>query len=350
MWARRAAAFRVDPSPRPLHSLDPLAGSSTQDLDDATISPAHWNSDQRGASANLDPMTALIRLHLWPLRALWVVLALALAGPASDALDDRSAPVAAALAGAGWLGWGAALVALLVPRTSSLTVERILVPVGAVAAVAAAAAGSESTVLDVVAVAVGTLAAVVALAPWTTDAFVDGSSYGPERRIALRTPLALVLLAVLTWTVMVIGSTAAVLLLASRQWAAGAAGLILGAAVVWFGARSIHQLSKRWLVLVPTGMVLHDPLVMPEPQLFLRQTMDRLAPAVDDGATDLVIEDLTAGASGLVMALTLSEPVELLVRDGARGTTLRSVDRVLFSPALPSELLAEARQRRLPTA
>lgn len=295
-------------------------------------------------------MTSLLRLRLWPLRVLWVVLALVLSGPAADALDDRSAPVVAALAVAGWLGWGAALVALLVPRTLSLTVVRVLVPAGAVAAIAAAAAGSESTALDVAAVAVGTVAAVLALAPWTTDAFVDGSSYGPERRIALRTPLALVLLAVLTWTVMLAGASAAVTLLAAEQWAAGLAGLIVGAAVVWFGARSIHQLSKRWLVLVPTGMVLHDPLVMPEPQLFLRQTMARLGPAEDDLGPDVVTEDLTAGASGLVMAITLSEPVELLVRDGARGTTLRPVDRVLFSPALPSELLAEARQRRLPAA
>ncbi|MCU1370533.1 MAG: hypothetical protein JWO77_1727 [Ilumatobacteraceae bacterium] len=294
-------------------------------------------------------MSALIRLHLWPLRALWVGLALTLPGPAADALDGRSAPVVAALAVAGWLGWGAALVALLVPRTSSLTVARVLIPVGAVAAVAAASSGSDPSALAIGAVAVGALAAVLALAPWTTDAFVDGSSYGPERRLALRTPLALVVLAVLTWIVMTVGASAAVLLLASRQWAAGAAGLIAGAAVVRLGGRSIHQLSKRWLVLVPTGLVLHDPLVMPEPQLFLRQTMDRLGPAEDAAGDEVVTQDLTAGAAGLVMSLTLSEPVEVLVRDGARATTLRSVDRVLFSPALPTVLLAEAGQRRLPT-
>ena len=89
--------------------------------------------------------------------------------------------------------------------------------------------------------------------------------------------------------------------------------------MVWLGVRSIHQLSKRWLVLVPTGMVLHDPLVMPEPQLFLRQTMARLGAAEVDPAgpadgRELITEDLTAGASGLVMSLSLSEPVELLVR------------------------------------
>jgi hypothetical protein len=277
-----------------------------------------------------------------------VVLALALPSAAADALDGWPGAAAIVVAVAGWAAWGGALVAMLVPRTSSLTVVRVLAPAGGVAAVAAVAAGSDATVLDGVALAVGALVAVVALAPWTTDAFVDGSSYGPERRIALRTPLALALVAVLTWTVMCATAFGAVLLLASEQWAVGAAVLVVAAAAGWFGSRSLHQLSKRWLVLVPTGMVLHDPLVMPEPQLFLRQTMDRLGPAEGEVGPEITTEDLSAGASGLVMSITLSEPVELLVRDGSRGTTLRPVDRVLFSPALPAELLDEARKRRLP--
>ncbi len=295
-------------------------------------------------------MTTLLRLRLWPLRALWVVLALATTGPASDALDDRSTTVAATAAVAAWTLWGAALVALLVPRTLSLTVVRILVPAGAVGAILAVAAGAESTVADGATVMVGALSIVAVLAPWTTDAFVDGSSYGPERRIALRTPLALVLVAAMTWTVTVTGAAGALLLVAARQWAAGLGAVVLGSAIVWLGARSIHQLSKRWLVLVPTGLVIHDPLVMPEPQLFLRQTMARLGPAEAEVGEDLATEDLTAGASGLLMSITLSEPVELLVRDGRRATTLRPVDRVLFSPALPVQFLTEARQRRLPVA
>jgi hypothetical protein len=295
-------------------------------------------------------MTTLLHLRLWPLRVLWVVLALAAAGPAADALDQRSTAVAAALAVTAWVAWGAALVALLVPRTSSMTVARIVVPAGAVGAILVVALGNDSTLADAATVLVGALAIVAVLAPWTTDAFVDGSSYGPERRIALRTPLALVLLAVVTWAVTVTGAVGAVLLIAAQQWAAGMGAVVLAAAVVWFGARSIHQLSKRWLVLVPTGLVIHDPLVMPEPQLFLRQTMARLGPAESEVGAEVITDDLTAGASGLVMSITLTEPVELLVRDGSRGTTLRPVDRVLFTPALPAQLLAEARQRRLPVA
>ena len=293
-------------------------------------------------------MHALIRLRLWPLRVLWVVLALAVSSVSADALVDASTPVVAVLAVAGWAAWGAALVALLVPRTLSLTVVRIIIPAGGAAAVVAVGQGSSLTFVDGASLVIAALAVVAVLAPWTTDAFVDGSSYGPERRIALRTPLVLALVATLTWLVVVLGAVTGVLLLAAQQWVAGALGVVLGGAIVWFGARSIHQLSKRWLVLVPTGMVLHDPMVMPEPQLFLRQTMTRLGPAEQDLPAEVVTEDLSAGASGLVMSITLTEPVELLVRAGNRGTTLRPVDRVLFSPALPAELLAEARRRRLP--
>lgn len=295
-------------------------------------------------------MSAMLRFHLWPFRVLWVVLALAASTSATDALDGRSTAVTVALSAAGWVAWGAVLVALLVPRNASLTVVRILAPAYAVGAIAAVAAGSDSTLLDGVTVLAAALVVVAALAPWTTDALVDGSSYGPERRLALRTPAALALLAVLTWIVMLVGAVGAILLLATEQWAAGIGGLIVGAAVVWFGGRSIHQLSRRWLVLVPTGLVIHDPLVMPEPQLFLRQTMAGLGPAEESVVTDVVTEDLSAAASGLIMSITLSEPVELLVREGSRGTTLRPVDRVLFAPALPLVLLDEARQRRLPVS
>lgn len=295
-------------------------------------------------------MSALARLRLRPLLVLWVLLALVAGGPASDALDGRSTAVTWLVALGAWAAWAAALVAMLVPRTSSLTVVRVLVPASVVAAVGALAAGTEATVLDGVALGVAALATLLVLAPWVTDAFVDGSSYGPERRIALRTPAAIVLVAALAWLAVVAGALVGPLLLAAGRWVVGALALLVGGAVAVVGVRALHQLSQRWLVLVPTGLVIHDPLTMPEPQLFLRQTMRRLAPASAEAGEGIATEDLTAGASGLVMELVLDEPVELLVHDGRRGSEVRPVDRVLFSPARPAELLAEARQRRLPVA
>jgi len=295
-------------------------------------------------------MTAITRLQLWPLRVLWVGLALVAGGPVSDALAGRSTPVAAVIVVASWTGWGAMLVALLVPRTSSLTVVRVLAPAAWVGAIAAAAAASnDGSLLTVAMLSLASGCVVLAFAPWVTDAFVDGSSYGPERRLALRTPLTIALVAVVTWAAVVVGASAGPLLLAAEQWLIGAISLGAGTGVVVLGSRSLHQLSQRWVVFVPTGMVLHDPMTLPEPQLFLRQTMRRMGPAEADAPADLLTEDLTAGASGLVVELVLDEPVDLLVRQG-RAAATRAVDRVLFTPALPAALLDEARRNRLPVA
>ena len=151
------------------------------------------------------------------------------------------------------------------------------------------------------------------------------------------------------WVLVAAGAVTGPLLLGAGQWAAGAIATLVGAVVVVTGVRSLHGLARRWLVLVPTGMVLHDPLTMPEPQLFLRQTMARLGPApAVDPTPELDTEDLTAGASGLVVELVLSEPVELLVHAWRREAETRPVDRVLFVPVLPAVLVAEGRSRRLP--
>lgn len=291
-------------------------------------------------------MDRLARLGLQPLRAVWVLLAVAASPPIGDALDDRSTAVAVVAATLAAGAWGAGLVAVLVPRTASLTAVRVLVPGASVAAVLAAATAPASP-LAVVAALLAAAATTLALAPWTTDAFVDGSSYGPERRFALRTPLAVALIAVVAWAVVVAGAVTGPLLLAAGRWVVGSVATAAGAAAAVAGVRSLHQLSRRWVVLVPTGLVVHDPITMPEPQLFLRQTVRHLGPATAGITDELVTEDLTAGASGLALELVLAEPVDLLVHEG-RATATRPVHRVLFTPGRPGALLAAARGHRLP--
>jgi hypothetical protein len=130
-------------------------------------------------------------------------------------------------------------------------------------------------------------------------------------------------------------------------------------------ARSLHQLSRRWVVLVPAGFVVHDPFTMPEPQLFLRRTITRLGPALE--ADDRVVEapligpdptdlepvgdrviDLTAGAPGLALELRLAEPVDLLLRRGRRTAETVPALAILFTPARPTRVLDAARERRIP--
>ena len=293
------------------------------------------------------------QLGAWPARTLWALLAVVSGGTFGDALHGRSSAVAVVAAALLWAGWGAGLVALLVPRSASLTAVRVLVPAAMVAVAAAASAGGHPSTLDVIALVVAALSAMAALAPWVAEGFVDGSAYGPERRTPLRTPPLLLAVAALSWCVIVAGAAAGPLLLAARSWAAGGIVLVAGWLLAFASVRSLHQLARRWVVIVPAGLVVHDPLTMPEPQLFLRQGIARVGPAHDDDGSApaaRVTEDLTAGAAGLALELVLREPVELLVRTGRTKAETRAVDRVLFTPSRPAAVLDAARDRRIPVA
>ena len=258
-------------------------------------------------------------------------------GPAiAHGLDSASTPVQVVAAVMAWTAWGVVLVALLVPRTVSLTAARI----GAPAAFAVSVWVSARSGLDVAEIVAmmwtAAVAALVLNVPAIADAFVDGSSYGPERRMSLRVPGALLVGPVeLTWAGTVVAFIAGPLLLAAKAWVPGVLALGAGTVVAWFGVRALHRLSRRWLVFVPAGIVLHDHLVAGEALLFPRRTVRSLGPA----ASDTTATDVTGRALGLVLELQLTEV-----------SKVRSVDtdRLLFSPARPGALLREARDRGLP--
>ncbi len=289
----------------------------------------------------------------WVFRVLWVVLPL-VTGPAlAAALDDRSGsvgPVGAVLA---WGAWAGVLVAALVPSTVSLTACRVLAPAAAVATVGGVAveAGGELgevTALDVIALLVATAAAVVVMAPRLGDQFVDGSSYGPERRFALRVPAPVLFGPVeLSWLFAVGGAVTGPLLVAGEQWVAGAAALVVGLPLAWLSWRSLHALSTRWLVFVPGGMVIHDPLSVTESVLMPRNMVAHVGPA--PAGTDAY--DLTRGAAGLALQVDLTDTLPISVyRPRSRTPETAAVERLLFTPTLPAEVLDTAEERRLPVA
>ena len=236
------------------------------------------------------------------------------------------------------------LVATLVPTTISLTALRIAAPSAVVAAGAALAAGG-AAVTAVVGLVAALCAALAALAPETAEAFVDGSSYGDERRLPLRAPVPLLAgPAELAWLAVVGGICAGPLLLAARQWVPGVVALAAGVPLAVWGGRVLHILARRWLVFVPTGVVVHDQLTLIDPILLPRGVVRSLGPAPAD--TDAV--DLTGGASGLAVEVRLTEPVSVLPV-AARGepAELRDVLALLVTPSRPGRVLAEARRRRL---
>jgi len=296
-----------------------------------------------------EPRSSAPILARWGPAALWLVMPL-VAGPSlGDALMARSDAVALVAAIGLWAGWLGGLVAALVPSTTSLTAVRILFPASLVAAVWAAALAPDPTATTVSMALAGTSAAAV-LSLWAMvgEVFVNGSSYGDERRFPLRPPAPVVLgPAEVLWAVMVLTSFGGPLLLACRQWVAGGLLTVLAVAIDALGVRALHQLSRRWLVFVPAGVVLVDRTVLLEAMLTLRPRIASFALAADDSAAT----DLGAGALGPQVELRLDRIGDIVRTPARRDRHLlvepEEVASVRFSPSRPGRVLDEARRRRL---
>ena len=285
-----------------------------------------------------------LRLVAWVIRILWIALPFTAGPPLAEALDAASRPVQVVASSGLWVGWAVGVVATLVPHPLSLTALRILAPASVIAVLAAAAGGHVSAL----ALGWATVTATWAFAPAFGLVCVNGPAYPGECRFLLRVPGALLIgpLA-LAWALAVAGVAAGPLLIAARQWAAGAIALIVGVPSAVVLMRSMHALSRRWAVFVPAGLVLHDPLTLVDPVLFPRRSVDVLRPAPAD--TDSL--DLTQRAPGLALELLLLDKAELtLVKPGARAGESGRTTRLLFTPTRPGAVLEQARGRRIRTS
>jgi hypothetical protein len=285
------------------------------------------------------------RVFAWGLRVMWAALPFT-TGPALSAAlhhhGDVRTPASAAL----WTAWAAVLVATLVAHPISLTVIRAAAPAAMAASLAAAVEGHPSAVALGLALAWSGATAAAAFLPQTAFICVNGPAYPNERRFPLAAPGALLLGPIeVAWAASVGLPAAAVLLLSAHQWVWGGVVGVAGAAAAAVGARALHGLARRWVVFVPAGLVLHDPMSLVDPVLFGRRVIERLGPA-PAGSDSL---DLTQRAAGLALELVLTEKVPMvLMKPGDRRGEAGASARLLFTPSRPGAVLAEGRSRRLP--
>jgi hypothetical protein len=289
--------------------------------------------------------TARTWITNWGFAVVWAIQPV-VAGPAfGDSLASRS-PLFRMSVGLGlWVIWAVVLVGALIPRTATLTLLRIVAPAAVVAAGWAALAAPDPDWLDGLALASTALAVVVAFAPAIGERYVNGSAYGPEKRFPLRAPGVVVLgLVEAVWAVVVAGALAGPLLLAAEQWLAAAAALVIGWPLAVFGARALHRLAQRWLVFVPAGLALVDPVTLTDSVSMTRGAIASIGPA----PADTTAEDLTAGSLGLAIEVTFVEPHTIVPLPGRdEKPTDQSVDALLFTATRPGHVLREARQRGL---
>lgn len=298
-------------------------------------------------ASGLDVGRVVDRYGLWLVRLLWLI-APATVGPAiGRLLEDRADGAALIVEVAAWAAWFAVLVATLVPAPWSLTTTRIAGPVavGAAAAVAVVE-GFDGATIGALAWAV--LVTAVLYLPTVGDRMINGSAYGSERRMALRPPgFVMVGPVQVAWLAVFAGLVVPAALVLAERWLAAAVAAAVGAVAVWAGGRILHQLSRRWIVFVPAGFVIRDPMTLVDAILFRRNEVEALGPALaEGGGTSGERTDLSGGARGLALEVAVREPTPITLRVHREAQHLE-VTNVVFTPTLPGAMLREARIRGL---
>lgn len=278
---------------------------------------------------------------LWCARLAWVTLPVTTGDALAEALDGWERAPSLVATTILWAAWMSGLVALLAPRPWGLTLLRVVAP--ATIGVNAAAFADLGTSSAMVAVSASVVATTCALSAPVAEAAGNALAYGDERRYPLRIPTPLLAAPVPVAVAAVAAPALAPLLLAAGEPTAGVLLLVLGTPVALVLLRALHSLARRWVVLVPAGVVIVDPLTLVDPVLVRRELVERLGPP--SGARDAL--DLRLGTTTGTLELHTREPATFLRRSGRAGGALVQADTVLVAPVRPAALLAAARARRI---
>lgn len=290
--------------------------------------------------------TSLLRLIArWAVPALWVAVAVAGGDAIGESIVGRSDAVRLVVIVGSWLGWTVAAVASVVPSTVSLTAVRVVVPCSIGVTIACALGGAPAVPLALLAALCVATTALCATAEYGLN-MVQASAYGDEVRIPLRAPVGYAAPAAVSWLLWSSCVITGPLLMGAGAWAAGIPITALAAAGTALLPRRWHQLSRRWLVFVPAGVVVHDRVVLAETLMVRRHDVRSLSLAL--AGTEAV--DLTGPAAGHAVEVSTTVPVPALRAPASRrgsGTQL-VLQAFLVAPSRPGAALAEASRRRLP--
>ncbi|RLE26763.1 MAG: hypothetical protein DRJ50_00170 [Actinobacteria bacterium] len=283
----------------------------------------------------------------WIARVAWIIVAVVGGSAIEAAVEDRSMSVRYVAGVGGWTIWAVVALALAIASVRSLTAARVGTPLALAAVLATALAGAPAVDLALL----GFPAFVACVSVFTAEfgrVFVQASAYGDEERFPLRAPAAVGAAAITAWFVWAACLISGPLLLAAESWIFGALITALAIAeVVLLGPRW-DRLSQRWFVLVPAGIVLHDPVVLAD-TLALRKAQVanmRLAPADTEAA------DFTGPASGYAIEVTTTESVTAVYAFTPAEPNGKAIHLTAFliSPSRPGQALRASASRGLPVS
>ena len=274
---------------------------------------------------------------LWSIRILVGCMPFVGAGVGA-LLETRSTAIQIVGTVLAWLIWGLIVLASFISHPISLTVLRMGSPVVAGFLVFIATTYQGST-LQVINAAIGFAVLLISFSAEIGSIYVQASAYGDERRFLLRPPVAFVAPVAISVVIVDFFIIATPMFFAAQIWLAGVISLIGLAACIKFMAPRIHQLSRRWLVFVPAGFVVHDEIVLSINLMIKKQELVAIQLARDDTQA----ADLSALTWGVPLELSFNKTLDVsLTAIGARHLKAVSAihaTSIIIAPSRPGAVL-----------
>lgn len=282
----------------------------------------------------------------WTTRAAWVLMAALGGGIVDDLVAGRSGWGPTAVTTTAVIVWALTAVASAIPSARSLTVIRVLAPTPLLATLIASATGLTPAVDAAAPAALGIAIVAVTAGAGFGRHNIQSSAYGAEDRFPLRAPPAYLAAAAIAWALTMTGGGLTIMWMRSGDVLGTVLGGIVTLAFAGVSAPRWHRLARRWLVLVPAGIVVHDPLVLAETLMIRRHDVAGVTLA----DVDTEAADLSGPSGGHLLEIRLRSMVTAVLNAGPRSPGGRAIHlaAALIAPSRPGAALAAVRRRGHP--
>lgn len=220
----------------------------------------------------------------------------------ANALDDIDGGTKVIASVSLWALWAVLLASVAIPSSITLTALRLAAPAHTAIVIVTAASGLDSG--SAIAVVLTAATTSLAFMAETGSYFVQRSAYGDEQRFLLRCPTPMAVVQVLMWALWVSSAIVGALALVNRAWVAGGVLITVAAIGLVLLPQRFHRLSRRWLVKVPAGIVVHDHVLLAETAMFARGALAAVEVSSGAAGDDA---DLAGGGRAPGLRITLND-------------------------------------------
>jgi len=170
-----------------------------------------------------------------------------------------------------------------------------------IVAVVAIANGTSIGVIG--ALAISLLASLLVMSAEIGNSFIELAAYGDERRYLLRCPPAMLVVQILSWIVWLALAFVAINFFDNEAFVPGGIAAIAAVFLTIALPPRFHRFSRRWLVSVPAGLVIHDHVVLAETAMFMHNAVIEIG--IETAQSEAA--DLSGKCAGLGLVITLKD-------------------------------------------